>query len=152
MGLQYHLPGEPNQHSVYEVNLQHFIAKKMDSDEITNYLFEAHEDYINPKIIARRQVYRLVDRVLSNVAPSLALGEKGSNSGFQTAKPPSTDKENENLSANQKATKTQVSQNANRQPLSYIPTGEKAKQGANLVLDDHKFDVAPDSERSGQDP
>lgn len=49
----------------------------MDSDEITNYLFEAHEDYINPKIIARRQVYRLVDRVLSHVAPSLALGEKG---------------------------------------------------------------------------
>ena len=57
----------------------------MNSDAITNYLFEAHVDYINPKIIARRQVYRLVDKVLVKVAPTLALGEKGVNSVSATS-------------------------------------------------------------------
>jgi len=70
---------------VYEVNLQHFISQRKNSDAITNYLFESHQDYINPKIIARRQVYRLVDKVLAKVAPSLSLGENGMNTVSATS-------------------------------------------------------------------
>lgn len=57
----------------------------MNSEAITNYLFEMHQDFINPKVIARRQVYRLVDKVLNKVAPHLALGELGMNTASATS-------------------------------------------------------------------
>jgi len=93
------------------------MAKNMNSDDITNYLFEMHADFINPKIIARRQVYRLIDKVLTRVAPKLALGEQGVN--FNTASTTSINsnvqilhtaenKENASISSNrslQKSTK-----------------------------------------------
>ena len=85
LGLQYHLPDNPINNYVYEVNLSHFIAKSMNSDIITNYLFQTHQDYINPRIIARRQVYRLVDKVLTKVAPHLALGDNGMNTASITS-------------------------------------------------------------------
>ena len=85
LGLQYHLPDNPITTQVYEVNLQNFIKKRMNSEAVTNYLFDVHQDYINPKIIARRQVYRLVDKVFAKVAPKLALGEAGMNTVSSTS-------------------------------------------------------------------
>lgn len=85
LGLQYHLPNEPHHRLVYEVNLQNFIKKQMKSDAVTNYLFDVHQDYINPKVIARSQVYRLVDKVMAKVAPHLALGDQGMTMNTQSA-------------------------------------------------------------------
>ena len=65
--------------------MQNFIKKKMNSDQVTRYLFDEHQDYINPKIIAKRQVYRLVDKVFSKVAPHLSLGEGGMNFAVSTS-------------------------------------------------------------------
>ena len=48
LGLQYHLPDQPMQQLIYEVNLQNFIKKKMNSEAVTNYLFDVHREYINP--------------------------------------------------------------------------------------------------------
>ena len=41
--------------------------------QIVDLIFELHGDFINPKVIARRQVTRLVDRLLTRVAPELIL-------------------------------------------------------------------------------
>ena len=43
--------------------LKDFLS--MDAEVLTNKLFELHADYLNPKYIARRQVKRLVEKVLA---------------------------------------------------------------------------------------
>ena len=40
---------------------------------IVDLIFDLHRDFINPKVIARRQVTRLIDRLLTRVAPDLIL-------------------------------------------------------------------------------
>ena len=37
----------------------------MDSESVTEHLFEIHKDYLNPKYIKRQQIKRLVEKVLS---------------------------------------------------------------------------------------
>ena len=37
----------------------------MDSETVTSKLFEKHSDYLNPKYISKRQVKRLVEKVLA---------------------------------------------------------------------------------------
>ena len=45
----------------------------MNTTQIVDLIFDLHRDFINPKVIARRQVTRLVDRLLNKVAPDLIL-------------------------------------------------------------------------------
>lgn len=147
----------------------------MNSDAITNYLFEAHVDYINPKIIARRQVYRLVDKVLVKVAPTLALGDKGVNSvsatslnsGVQILQ---TDDNKENTgkhsqTSEPKSTKyseknTEATLQMQLPGSSSLPSTSNSKvlmksskdaslEGDLLMNKRGKIEVAPDSERSG---
>ena len=44
-----------------------FINKGLSCEQIVNKLFEVHKDYINAKVIARKQVERLVERVLARL-------------------------------------------------------------------------------------
>ena len=69
LGLQYHLPGRPEEQLLYEVILTPFINKGLDCEAIVNQLFESHKEYINSRVIAKQQVRRLVDRVLQRLSP-----------------------------------------------------------------------------------
>ena len=51
----------------------------MNSTQIVDLIFELHGDFINPKVIARRQVTRLIDRLLTRVAPELILNRANEN-------------------------------------------------------------------------
>ena len=58
---------------IYEVTLTSYIEQGLDTTQIVDLIFELHGEFINPKIIARRQVTRLIDRLLTRVAPDLIL-------------------------------------------------------------------------------
>ena len=46
-----------------------YIEYGMNTTQIVDLIFDLHREFINPKVIARRQVTRLVDRLLTKVAP-----------------------------------------------------------------------------------
>jgi hypothetical protein len=48
----------------------------MNTTQIVDLIFDLHREFINPKVIARRQVTRLVDRLLTKVAPDLILNRR----------------------------------------------------------------------------
>lgn len=54
---------------MYEIPLLPFVSpeglsKITSIEEIVDYIFELHSDVITPRVIARRQVSRLVERVV----------------------------------------------------------------------------------------
>ena len=51
----------------------------MNTTQIVDLIFDLHRDFINPKVIARRQVTRLIDRLLTRVAPDLILNRTTEN-------------------------------------------------------------------------
>ena len=73
LGLEYKLDCLPDQVCVYEVTLTKYIEQGMNTTQIVDLIFDLHRDFINPKVIARRQVVRLVDGLLTKVAPELML-------------------------------------------------------------------------------
>ena len=74
LGLEYKLQDLPaDQICIYEVTLTSYIEQGLDTTQIVDLIFELHGEFINPKIIARRQVTRLIDRLLTRVAPDLIL-------------------------------------------------------------------------------
>jgi len=48
----------------------------MNSTQIVDLIFDLHREFINPKVIARRQVVRLIERLLTKVAPDLILNRQ----------------------------------------------------------------------------
>ena len=78
LGLEYklqdHVPAD--QICIYEVTLTSYIEQGLDTTQIVDLIFELHGEFINPKVIARRQVTRLIDRLLTRVAPDLILNRK----------------------------------------------------------------------------
>ena len=48
----------------------------MNTTQIVDLIFDLHRDFINPKVIARRQVVRLVDRLLTKAAPEILLNRR----------------------------------------------------------------------------
>ena len=73
LGLEYYLQGVPEQCCIYEVTLTKYIEQGMSSSQIVDLIFDLHGDFINPKVIARRQVTRLVDRLIGRVGSELIL-------------------------------------------------------------------------------
>ena len=69
----------PNQLCIYEITLTSYIEQSMNSTMIVDLIFDLHRDFINPKVIARRQITRLIDRLLTKVAPELILNRKFEN-------------------------------------------------------------------------
>ena len=53
-----------------------YIEQGMNTTQIVDLIFDLHRDFINPKVIARRQVTRLIDRLLTRVAPELILNRQ----------------------------------------------------------------------------
>jgi len=51
----------------------------MNTSQIADLIFDLHRDFINPKVIARRQVLRLVDRLLTKAAPDILLNRQVDN-------------------------------------------------------------------------
>lgn len=43
----------------------------MNTAQIVDMIFDLHGQFISPKIIARRQVVRLVDKLLTKAAPEI---------------------------------------------------------------------------------
>ena len=63
---------------MYEIPLLPFVTpegldKIGSTDEIVDHLFEMHSAVITPRVIARRQVWRLVDRVVTKAKESSPL-------------------------------------------------------------------------------
>ena len=79
LGLEYYLQGIQEQVCQYEVTLTCYIEQGMNATQIVDLIFDLHGDFINPKVIARRQVTRLVDRLLTRVAPELILNRRYEN-------------------------------------------------------------------------
>ena len=48
----------------------------MGTSSIVDLIFDLHRDFINPNIIARRQVTRLIDRLIAKVGPELIANRK----------------------------------------------------------------------------
>lgn len=121
LGLQYHVAGESiNSQLVFEVHLGHFIGQNMDADQIIDMLFENHKDFINPKTIARNQISRLVDRVLSKAAPHLRRPVSQASNHVTAA----DDKENSALQLN----------NMNSQSNNLISSTNANKKGSNPLV------------------
>ena len=64
--------GCPERQLVYEIPLQPFVSHEAlqritNTETIVDHLFEMHSAVITPRVIARRQVSRLVERVVSKV-------------------------------------------------------------------------------------
>ena len=76
LGLEYTIQGQGDQLCVYEVTLTSYIQQGMNTTQIVDLIFDLHRDFINPKVIARRQVTRLIDKLLTRVAPELILNRQ----------------------------------------------------------------------------
>ena len=76
LGLEYKLDALPDQICIYEVTLTTYIEQGMNTTQIVDLIFDLHGTFINPKIIARRQVVRLIDNLLTRVAPDLILNRR----------------------------------------------------------------------------
>lgn len=48
----------------------------MNTTQIVDLIFDLHGEFISPKVIARRQVTRLIDRLLTRVSPELILNRQ----------------------------------------------------------------------------
>ena len=61
------------------MTLTSYIEQGMSTTQIVDLIFDLHRDFISPKVIARRQVVRLIDRLLTKVAPDLLLNRTNQN-------------------------------------------------------------------------
>lgn len=140
------------------MTLTSYIEQGMNSTQIVDLIFDLHRDFINPKVIARRQVTRLVDRLLNKVAPELILNRHYDN------------KENSDGNNAASATPAKALIHVTEEPVTRLSKPEMQSSGArkNLALQlgaarqepssnnaggapypaDPQLDQAPESERS----
>lgn len=83
LGLQYHVVGAPQPQFVYEIPLGPFVTSEgikagfNDIDAVVDKLFEIHSDVIDQAHIARKQVFRLVQKVIAKLAPEFDKENSG---------------------------------------------------------------------------
>ena len=138
---------------IYEVTLTSYIEQGMNTTQIVDLIFDLHGEFINPKVIARRQVTRLIDRLITRVAPDLILNRKHEDKENMTLnaaqatpakpganllveperKPENTTKERKNLA---------LQLNQARQDPNPAPSAAQAAVASPLL------EQAPESERS----
>ena len=63
LGLEYTLVDQPLIQQIYEIALSPMLEKNLSVDEIVNLLFQEHNFYLHPKVIAKLQVRKLIERV-----------------------------------------------------------------------------------------
>ena len=67
LGLEYFEISNPMLQQIYEITLQPLLDKGLSADDIVSTLFKEHKGYLHPKVIAREQLKKLVDRVIAKV-------------------------------------------------------------------------------------
>ena len=107
---------------MYEVTLTSYIEQGMSTTQIVDLIFELHGEFINPKVIARRQVTRLIDRLLTKVAPDLILNRR-----FE-------DKENHGNNAAQATPAKQLASVVAEKPEPKPESKNSTKERKNLAL------------------
>ena len=122
LGLEYKLEQLPDQLCIYEVTLTSYIEQGMNTSQIVDLIFDLHREFINPKVIARRQVTRLIDRLLNKVAPDLILNRRNEN------------KENEAGVNNNGAQETPAKLGGLVQPTEAEKSKNSTKERKNLAL------------------
>jgi hypothetical protein len=51
LGLEYHIKDQPAAHFLHEFSLS-FVTKYSDVDDVTDELFERHNEFLNPRVIS----------------------------------------------------------------------------------------------------
>ncbi len=65
LGLEYHMPNQPMIPLTYEIPLADLLGKQLSVDQIVSQIFELHSYYVHPRVISRKQVTNLIERVLA---------------------------------------------------------------------------------------
>ena len=65
LGLEYHMPNQPQIPLTYEIPLQNLLSKQLSVEQIVDQIFELHSYYVHPRVISRKQVTNLIERVLA---------------------------------------------------------------------------------------
>lgn len=71
LGIQYHMPNDPNAHFVHEIPLD-FIEAGSNIDEVGNTLFKEHSQYLNAKVVSQNQILRLLKKLQTNLIQNAA--------------------------------------------------------------------------------
>lgn len=70
MGIQYHVGANTQATFVQEINLAH-LTHELNLDKIADDLFSSYAQFLNPKLVSRKQILRLLSRLKANLkAPS----------------------------------------------------------------------------------
>jgi hypothetical protein len=64
LGLEYKPIDQPMTQLIYEIALQPHLDRGLNTDDIVQTLFSEHNQYLHPKVIAKSQLRKLVDRVV----------------------------------------------------------------------------------------
>mgnify|MGYP001042056243 CR=1 FL=1 len=68
LGLEFTNVGQPHIQHIHEISLQGYIERQVDVDQIVDSLFAENKQYLHPRVIAKVQVKRLVERVIARNA------------------------------------------------------------------------------------
>ncbi len=79
LGLEYHIKDQPAAHFLHEFSLS-FVTKYSDVDDVTDELFERHNEFLNPRVISHQQVRRLVDRLIKQLGQADKVNVGGASS------------------------------------------------------------------------
>ena len=65
LGLEFTTIEQPQIIQIYEIALQHLIDSNHKADDIVNTVFAENKQYLHPRVIAKAQVKRLIERVIA---------------------------------------------------------------------------------------
>jgi hypothetical protein len=67
LGLEYHLPGQPQVQHIYEISLNSYLSSNLTADQVVSQIFVDHMYYIHPRVIGKQQLKRLIERVFAKL-------------------------------------------------------------------------------------
>lgn len=54
LGLEYHMPNQPQLSLTYEIPLTDLLSKQLSVDQVVSHIFEQHSYYVHPRVISRK--------------------------------------------------------------------------------------------------
>ncbi len=67
LGLEYHLPGQPQIQHIFEIPLHTYLNQGLNADQVVSQIFVDHMYYIHPRVIGKQQLKRLIERVFAKL-------------------------------------------------------------------------------------
>ncbi len=67
LGLEYHLPGQPQIQHIFEIPLNTYLNQGLNADQVVSQIFVDHMYYIHPRVIGKQQLKRLIERVFAKL-------------------------------------------------------------------------------------